>query len=296
MNQRVANLLNVMGVRVLSSPSCSPFANGIVERHNGVLKQTMDKMKEENSTQNWDLNSDERILAHSVFSKNATLSSHGNSACMKTYGKDAQLIPGPESQDITITDEWVQRRVEEIVSARKAVIQAENEIRVKHSLHNRANPLPEMLEQGDLVQYYRELCSKDKRGWYGPAKIISRNGKDETMLSDKKMISAHYRDVREIRSDSDFKWGIKPLTEEIQKRMMTNKETNDDKQNLIKRNHRGQREVKKTQCHFWRGQHACVKKIIPRTQYKQNRKQPKSVNDIAAWLFINRYVCVNCLQ
>ena len=44
-NQRVAKLLNVMGVRVLSASSYSPIANGIVERHNGILKQTMNMIK-----------------------------------------------------------------------------------------------------------------------------------------------------------------------------------------------------------------------------------------------------------
>ncbi len=72
----------------------------------------MDKMKGEYLTQNWDLNSNEIIPAHSLLAKNATLSSHGYSAFMKTYGKDAQLIPGLESQHIRIADDWVQRRVE----------------------------------------------------------------------------------------------------------------------------------------------------------------------------------------
>ena len=77
---------------------------------------------------------------------------------MKTYGNDAQLNPGLESQHIRITDEWVDKRVNELVAARKAVIQAESETRVKYSLHNKANTLPEIMKQGDMVQYYRELC------------------------------------------------------------------------------------------------------------------------------------------
>ncbi len=81
------------------------------------------------------------------------------------------------------------------MSARNPVIQAENDTRVKHFLHNRANRRPEMLKHGDLAQYYRGLCSKDKRGWYGPAKIISISGREVTMLGDNKLISAHYRDV-----------------------------------------------------------------------------------------------------
>ncbi len=78
--------------------------------------------------------------------------------------------------------------------------------------------------------------------------------------------------------------------------MMANKETNDDKTNVIKRNKQEPTEVEKTHCHFCHGQHACVKTKIPRTQFKYNRKQPKSVNDIAACLFIDSYLCVDCLQ
>ena len=83
LNQRVANLLNVMGVRVLSSPFYSPFVNGIVERNNGILKHKMDKMK------------GEYLILES---------------------------PGLESQHIGIPDEWVKTRVNEIVAARKAVL------------------------------------------------------------------------------------------------------------------------------------------------------------------------------
>ena len=89
LNQKMANLLNVMGIRVLSSPSYSPFANRIIKRHNRILKQTMEKMKSEYPMKEWDNIANEMILTHSVFAKNATLYSDGNSAFMKTFGKDA---------------------------------------------------------------------------------------------------------------------------------------------------------------------------------------------------------------
>ncbi len=66
-----------MGVRVRSSPSYSPFANGIIERHKGILKQTMDKMRAEYPMKDWEINSNEMVLAHSVFAKNATRSTNG---------------------------------------------------------------------------------------------------------------------------------------------------------------------------------------------------------------------------
>ena len=108
--------------------------------------------------------------------------------------------------------------------------------------------MPEVLKQGDMVQKYRELCAKDKRGWYGPAKFISISGKDITLLHDNRMISAHHRDVRKIRNDFEFKWRAKPLTEKMQKQKMANRETNGCEQSLIKRNQNCRREVKKTQC------------------------------------------------
>ncbi len=71
-----------------------------------------------------------------------------------------------------------------------------------------ANTLPEVLNQGDMVQYYREMCAKEKHGWRGPAKDISSSGKDVTMMHDKEIIFAHYRDVRKFEmipnSDGEF--------------------------------------------------------------------------------------------
>ena len=138
-NQRVTSFLNVMGVRILSTLAYSPFENGIVERQNGILKHTMNKMQCAYHTSHWNENALEMILAHAVHAKNATLTSAGYSAFMRTYGKDSRLIPGLETQHIRVADEWVEKRVNEIDAARKALIDAENEERIKQAMHRTAN-------------------------------------------------------------------------------------------------------------------------------------------------------------
>ncbi len=281
---------------MLSTPSFSPFANGIVERHNGILKQTMDKMENEYLSMKRESNTDNLILAHATYAKNATLTSGGYSAFMKAYGKDIHLTAGLESQHIRVTDEWVGKRVEQILSARKAVLEAENEMRIKHAMNRKADPVLEELAQGDKVQYYREMCAKEKCAWRGPAKVISINGKNITILHDNPIISAHHRDVRKIRNDSEFKWGAAPLIEKINKEMTTNDETNCKEPSLIKKNQKSLMKPKKTQCHFCHAWRACVNILVPRTTSKRSRKQLKSVASVISCLFLNRFVCSDCLQ
>ncbi len=43
-NTQLLNFLNVMGIQSRPISAYSPFTNGVVERHNGVLKATLDKV------------------------------------------------------------------------------------------------------------------------------------------------------------------------------------------------------------------------------------------------------------
>ena len=69
LNTKLLNFLNVMGIRTKAPSAFSPFANGIVERHNGVLKATMSKLNADYK----DIRDDQirltMILDHATFAK-----------------------------------------------------------------------------------------------------------------------------------------------------------------------------------------------------------------------------------
>ena len=102
--------------------------------------------------------------AHSVFAKNATLTSGGFPAFMRTFGKDSQLIPGLEEQHIRVTDEWVEKRVNETNASREPVIQAEREAKIKHSMQGNADKVESFhaVDEGGIFEIF--VHKKNKGG------------------------------------------------------------------------------------------------------------------------------------
>ena len=84
-NAKMNTFLTLMGVRSASTSAYSPFSNGVVERHNSVLKTTMNKLltthRGENGSANLNI-----VLQHSVFAKIALLDFKGYSPLMRVYG------------------------------------------------------------------------------------------------------------------------------------------------------------------------------------------------------------------
>ena len=60
-------------IRVTTTAAYAPFSNGIVERHNGVLKTTMSKIGDDGKTKCLTSNTK---LAYAVMAKNSLLERH----------------------------------------------------------------------------------------------------------------------------------------------------------------------------------------------------------------------------
>ncbi len=111
-NGKVNTFLSLMGVRSSSTSAYSPFQNGVVEKHNAVLKSTMNKMLatyNQSENKNMLVNT---VLQHSVFAKNALLDHKGYSPLMRVYGRCPSVVPSLEEDHVVFTDSGVAERME----------------------------------------------------------------------------------------------------------------------------------------------------------------------------------------
>lgn len=86
-NSKFIEMAESMNIRVVTTPAFSPWSNGVVERHNGVLAETLNKMMEESDG---DIH---LALAWAINAKNSLANVHGFSPAQLAIGKNPQL-PG----------------------------------------------------------------------------------------------------------------------------------------------------------------------------------------------------------
>ena len=159
-----------LGIETSTTPVESPFSNGIVERHNKVLYESMMKTMEE-------MKCDMEIaLAWSVSAKNCLQNVSGYSPNQLLTGLNVNLpsiltdkLPAHE----TPQSETVRKKLLALHSARKNFIAAVSNERIKCALRHPVRTYSEQwYEPGEKVYYKR----KNYKGWKGPAKVLAKEG------------------------------------------------------------------------------------------------------------------------
>ena len=109
-----------LNVETTKTAAESPFSNGMVERHNLVLAETMAKTKEDAKCD------DEMALAWACCAKNALSNNNGYSANQRVFGRNINLpsvlTDAMPALEPTQTSEMVRRNLEAIHSAREHFI------------------------------------------------------------------------------------------------------------------------------------------------------------------------------
>ena len=166
-NKLFLELAETMNIRVMTTAAESPWSNGLVERHNATLAETLHKVLAEHPV-NLDV-----ALAWSIQAKNSLTNVHGFAPVQLAIGFTPQLpnvmsnkppaLEQRSSQDV-ITD-----HLNCMKSAREAFIKAESSERIKRALKHNVRPSKNnKFFAGDLVYFKR----KDTRKWKGPGKVI----------------------------------------------------------------------------------------------------------------------------
>lgn len=159
------------GIEIRTTAAESPFSNGIVERHNAVIYESMMKTID-------DCNCDPEIaLSYAVSAKNALQNNNGFSPNQLVFGQNFNLpsvlkdeLPALESETESVT---VMKNLVALHAARKNFIAAESSERIKRALtHQVRTYADEVYENGDVVFYRR----KGYKGWKGPATVLGKDG------------------------------------------------------------------------------------------------------------------------
>ena len=167
-NEKFIELAEAFNIRIMTTAAESPWSNGLVERHNGTLAATLDKVLAEEPKLPFDV-----ALAWAVNAKNSLTNVHGFSPSQLTFGFNPQLpsvvcnkppaLESRTSQDI-ITD-----NLNAMKMSREAFMKAESSERIKRALkHNISAGNNKKFFLGDLVYYKRN----DSHKWKGPGKVI----------------------------------------------------------------------------------------------------------------------------
>ena len=165
-NKEFLEMAEQMNVRVLTTAAMSPWSNGLVERHNATLSETLYRIME-----NKDIDI-ETALAWAISAKNSLTNVHGFSPAQLALGHNPQ-IPGSLTNKPPAleepTQEIVRKHLNAMKSAREAFVKAESSERVQRALrkntrtHNNVKYIT-----GDIVYYKRN----DDRRWRGPGTVI----------------------------------------------------------------------------------------------------------------------------
>ncbi|CAC5364881.1 unnamed protein product [Mytilus coruscus] len=157
-------------IEVKTTAAYSPWSNGLLERHNQTLTDTLLKLKADNNC-DWDI-----ALSWALMAKNALDNEHGYSPYQLVYGRNPNLpsvltdkLPALEG---TTMSEIVGKHIETLHSARTAFTRSECSERIRRALRKQTRPSGISYQTGDKVYYKRP----DNKEWKGPGIVIGQDG------------------------------------------------------------------------------------------------------------------------
>ena len=160
-----------LGIKMVMPPAESPFSNGIVERHNKIIYETMMKTKDDAKCE------PEVALAWACSAKNALQNNNGYSPNQLVFGHNVNL-PSTLTDNLpalktTTSNEIIRKNLQALHDARKNYIVSENSNRIKRALrHKTRSYSDETFQTGESVYFKRN----GYKGWLGPARVLGFDG------------------------------------------------------------------------------------------------------------------------
>ena len=169
-NSDFIKLCKSFGITVKTTAAESPWSNGLVERHNFVLSDKLDKILHDNNC-DFDL-----VIAWAVNAKNSLSNIHGFSPYQVAIGTNPKLpsLHTAKAPAITTTptNKIITRNLQALHKAREAFIASENSEKLKRAFsHNIRTSGDTKYLTGDTV-YFKRINSNQ---WHGPAKVLGQD-------------------------------------------------------------------------------------------------------------------------
>ncbi|CAG2191494.1 unnamed protein product [Mytilus edulis] len=156
-----------LNMSVKTTAGYSPWSNGVVERHNATLTETINKMRE-SSNLSW-----ETSVSWAVHAKNSLLNVYGYSPYQIVFGRNpnmpSSIVNKPPALEGTTISNVMGKHLVGLHEARKAFIAAESSEKVRRALRKQIRPSGEKFKNGDKVFFLRD------NQWKGPGWVIGQD-------------------------------------------------------------------------------------------------------------------------
>ncbi|CAC5404047.1 unnamed protein product [Mytilus coruscus] len=143
-----------LNMSVKTTAGYSPWSNGVVERHNATLTETINKMRE-SSNLSWEM-----AVSWAVHAKNSLLNMYGYSPYQIVFGRNpnmpSSIVNKPPALEGTTINNVMGKHLSGLHKARKAFIAAESSEKVRRALRKQIRPSGEKFKNGDKVFFLRD--------------------------------------------------------------------------------------------------------------------------------------------
>ena len=165
-NNVMIEMSEKLGIETSTTAGEAPFSNGLVERSNKILYESMMKTMQDTKC---DMST---ALAWAVSAKNCLQNVNGYAPNQLVFGINANMpsvvTDKPPALEQTQSD-LIRNKLSTIHSARQNFIKAESSERIKRALRHQVRTYSEEVYlQGDKV-YFKQ---NDNRGWKGPGVVL----------------------------------------------------------------------------------------------------------------------------
>ena len=185
-NKDFMDMCETLGITVKTTAVESSWSNSLVERHNLVLSEVMDKIIDETD---FDIS---LAVSWCINAKNSLHNMHSFSPYQLTLGMNPKLpsilsdkLPALTNKPVS---KVISQNLEALHKAREAFIAAENSGRIRRALsHNIHTTCKVKYMTGDQVYFKRA----NSREWHGPATVPGQDGQQVLVKSGSTCIRVH---------------------------------------------------------------------------------------------------------
>ena len=198
-NENFRDMAQNLNMIIKTTAAESPWSNGLNERHNGILGETVIKTLE-------DVGCPFDIALHwGVSAKNTLQNVHGYSPNQLVFGFNPNL-PSilndrlPALEGVT-TSEMIANNLNAMHKARKAYIESESSERLRRALrHNVRSSIAYKYNNGDLVYYKRNKSNR----WQGPGSVIGWENKQVLIKHGGSYVRVHPCRLQTFKTNQDL--------------------------------------------------------------------------------------------
>ncbi len=186
-NEEYKSMCEMFNIEMAKTAAESPWSNGLCERHNGVIEESIRKVMEENADMSL-----ETAVVWSVSAKNTLINNSGYSPNMIVFGRHPNTpsvlinkLPAMENEATSVT---VEKNLKALHKAREAVIQSDSSENIKRALRHNVRTCNDIkFHQGECVYYKRN----NNERWHGPGTVIGQDHKQNLVKHGNDLVRVH---------------------------------------------------------------------------------------------------------